>query len=266
VKRIRRYAQALVPDPETAVPGDLRNQYTGIKQSIVELMRQADEVSSKIRMSRQTDNSNVFPESFQEATAIISSDSGDSCHNNIYHVENNVTEDHIVGGLRFEYSEGMLAVAAEVDYPTALRVIDAVRHAMLSSSGVPLDRPSGSGASTSGAERMGGGQRRAFPSPGEPMTPEEHSFVVDRIQRWAANSNLIAHRIVGLVVRAKGGIDRKLLIDEARRATNSESPSGAIASLMTSKGNAYGRVLFVDGGLIRIYPDVTDEVAKYNWR
>jgi hypothetical protein len=98
------------------------------------------------------------------------------------------------------------------------------------------------------------------------MTAKEHAFVVGRIRQWASKPSINAHRIVGIVVRATGGIDRTTLIREAGRVTGSANPSGAITSMMTSRGNAYGRVFIDEGGVVRIHPEVAGEVAKHRWQ
>lgn len=97
------------------------------------------------------------------------------------------------------------------------------------------------------------------------MDSDEKRVVLSRITQWAAKPNLKVHRIIGIVVRAGGSISRNTLIMEIQRATGSKNAYGAIASLLTSKGNAYGRVFEDVNGMIRIHPDVEPTVRAKNW-
>jgi hypothetical protein len=105
------------------------------------------------------------------------------------------------------------------------------------------------------------------PTVAQPMSPEERAFVSGRIREWARKPDKNVHTIVSIVIHSRYGIDRDALAREAARLTGTVNPKGAIASLMTSAGNAYGRI-FVrdDAGMIKIHPEVADEVAKFEWR
>lgn len=98
------------------------------------------------------------------------------------------------------------------------------------------------------------------------MTADEHAFVAGRIRRWATRPQSNVHRIVAIVVSAEHGIDRGALVREVKRVTDSRDAYGAVSSLMTSKGNAYGRVFTEQAGIVRIHPEIASEVAKYCWQ
>jgi hypothetical protein len=96
-------------------------------------------------------------------------------------------------------------------------------------------------------------------------TADDRSVIAGRIREWASKPHLNVHRIIGIVLRAEGVISRDELVKEAQRITNSKNAYGAIASLLTSKGNAYGQVFEDTGGTIRIRKDLEETVRKYNW-
>lgn len=100
---------------------------------------------------------------------------------------------------------------------------------------------------------------------GATMDADEKRLIIVRIREWAAKPHLNVHRIIGIVVRAGGRISRDELIRETERITKSKNVYGAIASLLTSKGNAYGRVFEDVGGTITIHRDVEAEVRERNW-
>lgn len=97
------------------------------------------------------------------------------------------------------------------------------------------------------------------------MSADERALLRRKVRRWASRPDLNVHRIIGVVVRSHNGVPREHLVKEAERTTNSRNAYGAIASLLTTKGNAYGRVLEDVGGIIRLHPAVEDEVRSFRW-
>jgi HNH endonuclease len=97
------------------------------------------------------------------------------------------------------------------------------------------------------------------------MSADERRLVIGRIREWATKTHLNVHRIIGIVVRAGGTIPLDQLVRETERITKSKNAYGAIASLLTSKANAYGRVFEDVEGTIRIHPDVEMEVRAHSW-
>jgi len=74
------------------------------------------------------------------------------------------------------------------------------------------------------------------------MSAEERRIVIRKIREGASRPDLNVHRIIGIVVR-RGTVSRHQLVAEIERVTRSRNASGALASLLTSRGNSYGRVL-----------------------
>ena len=97
------------------------------------------------------------------------------------------------------------------------------------------------------------------------MSADEKQIVISRIRGWSTKPDLIVHRIIGIVVRACGAISREELIKKIAQLTSSKNPAGAVASLLTSKGNAYGRVSEEVDGKLRLHPEVEYEVMAINW-
>ena len=97
------------------------------------------------------------------------------------------------------------------------------------------------------------------------MSDEERQIVTARIRQWSTKPNLNVHRIIAIVLRAGGTISRSELVRETEQITGSKNAYGAIASLLTSKGNAYGRVLEEVRGTVRIHPDVEAEIRSRSW-
>lgn len=93
----------------------------------------------------------------------------------------------------------------------------------------------------------------------------DRASLEERIRLWAARPKSIVHKIIAQVVAFPGGLVRHDLVRRVQQFTTSRNPPGAIASLMTSQGNAYGRALIDDGGIVSIHPDVRDEVARHKW-
>ena len=67
-------------------------------------------------------------------------------------------------------------------------------------------------------------------------------------------------------MRAGGAISREELTKKIAQLTSSKNPAVAVASLLTSKGNAYGRVFEEIDGKLRLHPEVKYEVRAFNWR
>lgn len=94
---------------------------------------------------------------------------------------------------------------------------------------------------------------------------EEKLILLERIRRWAKNPNLKVHKMIALVARTKNGLSRELLVQEVSRVTGSKNAYGAVGSLLTSKGNAYGRVFIDVDGIVAIHPEMLDEVSRSTW-
>lgn len=97
------------------------------------------------------------------------------------------------------------------------------------------------------------------------MPPDERRSVEGRIRLWAKRPDSIAHKIMALVVNSPGGLVRTDLVAKVQKHTKSKNPYGAVASLMTSEGNAYGRALIDDDGIVTIHPDLHGEVSRHRW-
>ncbi len=100
----------------------------------------------------------------------------------------------------------------------------------------------------------------------EIMTPSEQEMITARVRAWATKPHLNVHQIIGIVVGAGGVIPFDSLLLEIARVTRSNNPSGAVAGLLTSKGNAYGRVFARDNGSIRLHPQLHSEILAHQWR
>lgn len=98
-----------------------------------------------------------------------------------------------------------------------------------------------------------------------PRMDEQDVSMKERIRLWASRPGSNVHKIIALVVASPGGLVRHDLVRRVQKATSSANPYGAVASLMTSAGNAYGRALIDDDGIVSIHPDVRDEVARHKW-
>jgi hypothetical protein len=99
------------------------------------------------------------------------------------------------------------------------------------------------------------------------MSGEERLLVVERVQRWAAKPKLNVHKIIALVAKSHDGVARAELVNQVTKATatTSQKAYGAIASLLTSKGRAYGRVFEDVAGVVRLHPDISDAVLSFRW-
>ena len=95
---------------------------------------------------------------------------------------------------------------------------------------------------------------------------ERSRTLPDRIRAWSGKPALNVHKIIALVVRAESGIPRDGLVQSVSRVTQSKSAYGAVASLLTDSGNAYGLVFEDVNGVIRLHPDVAELVLSLPWR
>jgi hypothetical protein len=98
------------------------------------------------------------------------------------------------------------------------------------------------------------------------MSNEERLLVIRKIRKWASDPQLNVHRIISIVVQSSNDVSREYLVNETARITNSKNAYGAVASLLTSKANAYGRVFEDIDGIIRLHPSVEAEVRSFPWR
>jgi len=90
--------------------------------------------------------------------------------------------------------------------------------------------------------------------------------LADSIDNWSRKTDLNVHKIIALVVQKRGGIPRGELVKRVAEATKSKNPYGAVASLLTDRGNAYGRVLEDKDGLIRVLPEFEEQVHTLEWK
>lgn len=92
----------------------------------------------------------------------------------------------------------------------------------------------------------------------------EAAVPIDILRGWAEKPYLNVHKIIATaldVIPAR----RDELVAALDRANVSRNSYGAVGSLMTNKGNAYGRVFIQSDGLIDLHPDVKDHVHSYTW-
>lgn len=97
------------------------------------------------------------------------------------------------------------------------------------------------------------------------MSPEEAAVIIRRVQEWSRKPQLNVHRIIGIVNRSGQGVARDKLVSEVGRVTTTKNAYGAIANLLTSKGNAYGRVFENVDGIIRFHPMIEEYVRSLQW-
>lgn len=94
---------------------------------------------------------------------------------------------------------------------------------------------------------------------------EKRRVLAVRIAEWSRKPDLNVHKIIGLVAQAHDGINRDELVLQVSSVTQSKNPYGAVASLLTDSGNAYGCVFVDSGGVIRIHPEVQDQIHSLTW-
>lgn len=85
-----------------------------------------------------------------------------------------------------------------------------------------------------------------------------------KIQRWANSPDRNVHKITSIVTKF-GKISRKDLVQAISESTESKDPYGAVASLLTNKGHAYGHVFHEENGMIQIRPELEKVVGQYQW-
>lgn len=85
----------------------------------------------------------------------------------------------------------------------------------------------------------------------------------EKIRRWSQSPQSNVHKIISMAVQ-KGALpfDEFVVLIEGF----SKNPSGALHSLMTDAGNAYGSVFVMDGPRnISIKPEVKSVIERYTW-
>jgi hypothetical protein len=115
------------------------------------------------------------------------------------------------------------------------------------------------GAPTMSTARPNGIGNHPAPSPAR---APDGPVSIERLRLWAARPHSNVHRIIDIVHRA-GSIQRQQLIREIERLGISRNVSGAVASLMTNAGNAYGRALIENAGFVAIHPQIVGDVRRY---
>ena len=102
-------------------------------------------------------------------------------------------------------------------------------------------------------------------SASDKTTQEKRRELPDLIDRWSHKPDLNVHKIIALVVQSRGGISRDELVKKIANVTQSRNPSGAVASLLTNSGNAYGRIFADNDGIICFHPEVEALVRSHEW-
>lgn len=103
------------------------------------------------------------------------------------------------------------------------------------------------------------------PATDDQTSKERHRVLSDRMSNWSRKPNSNVHKIIALVAHTRGGIGRNDLLKRIAEVTQSKNPYGAVASLLTNSGNAYGRVFVDSDGIIRIHPQIEDQVRSLDW-
>lgn len=104
---------------------------------------------------------------------------------------------------------------------------------------------------------------RKPPATKAPTSDDPVSFQV--IRGWANKPELNAHSIIALALR-HNPISRGQLVKEIEELKISKDAYGAVASLMTNRGNNYGRVFVKDEtGRLVFHPSIRNEIARHRW-
>jgi hypothetical protein len=111
------------------------------------------------------------------------------------------------------------------------------------------------------AQMVSGPRPRACPSQ---ASGGDQPVPLDKVRLWAMRPTSNVYRIVDIVNRV-GSLSRHQLIREIERLRISRNAPGAVASLLTNAGNAYGRIFVEKAGLISIHPVRAAQVRQY-WR
>jgi hypothetical protein len=98
------------------------------------------------------------------------------------------------------------------------------------------------------------------PRPGTGNQVLEGAVGTDRLRLWAAKPASNVHRIIALMCGQP--MPRHELVAQIEAAGFSRDARGAIASLMTDAGNAYGRVFVEHAGVLHLHPDIADIVRR----
>lgn len=102
-------------------------------------------------------------------------------------------------------------------------------------------------------------------SQNDSVTDEVRRTLKARIEQWARKPKLNVHKMIALVVERPNGIDRGKLVELVEEVTQSINAYGAIASLLTNSGNAYGKIFEERNGLISIDRDLEEFVRSLKW-
>lgn len=103
-------------------------------------------------------------------------------------------------------------------------------------------------------------------STSDQQAQERHPDIKDRVLNWSRKPTQNVHKIIALVVQSHGGINRNDLVRLVADNTQSKDSYGAVASLLTDRGNAYGRVFVKnDEGVITIHPEIEKLVRSLTW-
>jgi hypothetical protein len=92
---------------------------------------------------------------------------------------------------------------------------------------------------------------------------DEGAVAIEKLHLWAGKPGKNHYRIIALVCEF-GPISRNELVKKIDALGVSENPYGAIASLMTNKGNSYGLVFVERAGKLYIHPGI-EETTRRLW-
>lgn len=113
--------------------------------------------------------------------------------------------------------------------------------------------------------------RRAERKPRTGKTSEEPEVInkrsmPERIRLWHSKPASKVHKMIAIVAAVPGGIPRSDLARRIEAVTQSKNAYGAVASLLTDSGRAYGPAFIDEGGLIRLHPDAEALICSLSWR
>lgn len=114
-------------------------------------------------------------------------------------------------------------------------------------------------------DRMGRSHKKRGVTVDLPHLRDRSKSIEEKIEKWSKSPNLNVYKIISMVVQNEGrSFDEFVTLVKERGF--SKNASGALRSLMTDRGNAYGSVLIMDGsGNVFIRPEIKPIVERCRW-
>lgn len=89
--------------------------------------------------------------------------------------------------------------------------------------------------------------------------------ILPKLRVWSTKPDLKVHKIIAIACENTDGLPKEVFMQKLIDLNISKNPQGSLLSLMSDKGNSYGKVFQENKNIITFVPEVFKHIVKYSW-